>query len=181
MKNVFLWLWMKWEKLYEKIAGIVYISDENIFRIALKRYHGKNIKLSDGTLLKKGDKYIELHLNNELAASVLKDISPLSMLKWVKSSLYGLAQFVKDEPYVSADVMMGLTIFGIKGIERFGFEVVELNKVESVLISMYESFLYAIFRGRTKALYSKSQAKKLKARRILMSRKVLLELYGDAR
>lgn len=172
---------MNWEKLYERIAGIVYISDENIFRVALKKYHGRNIKLSDGTLLKKGDEYIELHLNNELANRVLKDISPLSMLKWVKSSLYGLAQFVKNEPYLNVDVIMGLTIFGIKGMERFGFEILELNGFETILVSIYERFLYMLFHGSAKVLFNKRQSQKFRAKRIVMSRKTLLELYGDVR
>ncbi|WP_026486908.1 YkoP family protein [Caldanaerobius polysaccharolyticus] len=141
MKSFFLRVWMGWERLFEKIFGIVYISDDNIFRVALRVYRGKAIQLSDGTVLRGGDKYIELHFNNQLAMSVLKDVNPMAMLNWARSSLIGLARFIKEGPYAKADVIMGLTIFSLKSIERFGFEIMELNRVERRIVSLYERFL----------------------------------------
>ena len=58
-------------KCLEQISG-----NTNVFRVRLTRYKGREVVLSDGTIVKKNDLLIKIHLHN---VSLLKEMRACSM------------------------------------------------------------------------------------------------------
>ncbi|MGR5985610.1 YkoP family protein [Bacillus cytotoxicus] len=68
MKSYVLTIWNFIDPIYYKFTRLTYIHkgtcDDNILRVRLTRYKGKNITLSDGTQINKNDTLIKIHLHN---------------------------------------------------------------------------------------------------------------------
>src|SRR4051794_40023090 len=106
----------------EQITG-----NTNVFRVRLTRYKGREVVLSDGTLIKKNDLLVKIHLHN---VRILKEMQciddnfkkTLFLYKNVQASLPDLAFFIihhnrKDQ----IKGVIGITMIE-KGYKRLGFE-----------------------------------------------------------
>ena len=71
----------------------------NIFRVRLTRYKGREVVLSDGTLIKKNDLLVKIHLHNVRILKEMKSLDknikkPVYLYKKVQQSLPDLAIFI---------------------------------------------------------------------------------------
>lgn len=178
LKKILRDIFIPWELLVEKLYNIKHISKNNIFRYSVRKYLGHKIILSDGTILKKGDNYIELHLDNLLILKDFKDADVVksSFLFWkkVRSGLKELSSLIlQNEDLRKLKVLMGISMIN-KGIQRAGFEVVDLFYLEKVLVSFYEGILLAVFSSN-----DFKKIKRMSAKRILISVSKMNKLYGS--
>lgn len=133
MRDYILTIWNKLDPLYYSCSRLTYVtkSGENIFRIRLTKYKGRNIVLSDGTIINKNDTLVKIHLHNVRLLMELREIkSDLKKAKiiyrYVQNSLPGVENYIRQH-FHSSDVkgIVGITLLN-KGCERLGFEIVDI-------------------------------------------------------
>ncbi|QSZ28133.1 hypothetical protein ACETAC_04595 [Aceticella autotrophica] len=181
MKNIFKYLWSLWEDLFAKINGIQDINGGNFaLRIAVKKYRGKDMTLNDGTLLKHGERYIELHLNNKFFSKISSHNSSsvylgITAVKELKKSLHLLKKIINENPeFFDINVFMAYSLF-YRGIDKLGFEIREIRSpLVRYIFSIYEKLLLLIFHpDGIKRLKSKNFTSK----NVIITRNTINNLY----
>lgn len=131
MKQRLIQVWGMLDSLYffctrlqclEQISG-----NYNIFRVRLTRYRGREVILSDGTLIKKKDLLVKIHLHNVRILNEMQCIDEnfkkaLFIYKKVQESLPELAFYLlqhKNNDEIKG--VIGITMID-KGYKRLGFE-----------------------------------------------------------
>ena len=159
----------------EQISG-----NTNVFRVRLTRYKGREVILSDGTLIKKNDLLIKIHLHNVRLLKEMQRIDEnfkktLFLYKKVQESLPDLAFYLlqhKNNDQIKG--LIGITTID-KGYKRLGFEAFSFSSrlyIWFKLISHYPIHFLSI-------TSSPSKRKKVRTPQYLfMSRASLCEKYG---
>jgi hypothetical protein len=118
----FLRFWPVWERITIFFDPLLPIpgAPNGIFRVRFIRYHGRPIDLPDGTSVRRGDRVIELHLDNRTVASVA-GVGPFALLRLLADDLRALAAWAEqpDSPANLAAVY-GITLLS-RGAPRLGF------------------------------------------------------------
>src|SRR5579875_2925292 len=125
-------VWRMWEHSFHKVFGLEPIKpgEEHLFFIAKRTYLGRRFTV-DGMVVKPFDKVIELHMNNDLLAEVLRSESQLvgiavRLINEAKKSLPLLAEAISQKQFASISVVYGVT-FIHRGIQRFGFQALPVR------------------------------------------------------
>ncbi|TEB13109.1 polysaccharide deacetylase family protein [Pelotomaculum propionicicum] len=151
-KKVLQRLWSYVDRFVRLISGISNLGDGNsIWRIALRRHRGKDWTMPGGNVLKRGELYLELHMNNDRLLSLvgenaLLEHSIFTALREVRSGLPLLAKFLNsNEKYGEINTILGITLLH-RGLGRFGFKTVDMKPgIFQTFTSLYERWLLAIF------------------------------------
>lgn len=135
MRSYFLSFWNVIDPLYYLFTRLEYLDrHSSIFRVRLTKYKGKDVILSDGTLIKKNDKLIKIHLHNVKILYELQSV-PCSvkrgrmLFRKIFISMPVLADYIynhKDSREIKGAI--GITMLH-KGAERLGFEVVQPRNI----------------------------------------------------
>jgi peptidoglycan/xylan/chitin deacetylase (PgdA/CDA1 family) len=153
VKNCARGLWSFTEKFLRMLMGIKEIEEgsASVWRTALRRYRGKDWKLPDGTVLRRGDRYLELHLNNERLRSLAGENTTtermaITALREIQKGLPALARLLHSEKeYHRVKALIGITLLH-RGTKRLGFTTYDLKPgLFSKLTRYYEKFLLALF------------------------------------
>lgn len=152
MKKIFRYIWNLWEIIFARLNGIYTVGGEDSeIRIAVKKYKGEKLLLSDGTELNNGDNFGELHLNNKVLTQITSNNdSPVAVgitaLRRFKKSLKALKCYINEnDRFDNINVFMGYTLFN-QGVELLGFEVRDIKSpLQKFIITHYEMLLLAIF------------------------------------
>ncbi|HEY4601838.1 MAG TPA: hypothetical protein VIG73_11275 [Cerasibacillus sp.] len=131
MKSYLVQLWNMIDPLYFHCTRLCYVPDlsqENtILRVRPTCYKGSPVILEDGTMIRKNDMLLKIHLHNVRLVSELRlmesDIQKaLHLYRTIRSSLYHLADFMKKEENRKTKAIIGITML-YRGADRLGFEV----------------------------------------------------------
>ncbi|MGM0923079.1 MAG: YkoP family protein [Bacillota bacterium] len=176
--------WSILDPLYYSFTRLQYLKTKEqptIFRVRLTRYKGREVVLSDGTMIKKNDVLVKIHLHN---VQLLKELLTVNndlrksmiLYKRVKESLPHLASYVyqhKDADEIKG--IIGITLLN-KGCTRLGFEIF------TILNPTYNRFkqlaLFPIYFISTTKRSTKGQ-KIPSPNYLFMSKKSLLKKYGN--
>ncbi|WP_318839092.1 YkoP family protein [Priestia endophytica] len=131
MRLFFISAWSTIDPLYYLCTRLHYIEqtreNANIFRVRLTRYKGREVILSDGTIIKKNDVLVKIHLHNVRLLKELQGFNndlrkTMILYKKVKESLPHLALYIqRHENEKEIKGIVGITMLN-KGCERLGFE-----------------------------------------------------------
>ncbi|MDF9408625.1 polysaccharide deacetylase family protein [Pelotomaculum isophthalicicum JI] len=186
-KRMVIFLWSFVDRIIRLLSGIKDIKDDQsfIWRLALRRYHGQEWLMKDGSLLKKGDYYIEIHINNDLLLKLLGEHSSTERIaviamREVRHSLPKLARLMKDDKrYGKAKLLLGITLLH-RGTVRLGFTTYELKPgLFRMFTGWYENLLLSLFHpGGFKN--SKTYREKLSPKYVVMTRQELMRRYPPA-
>lgn len=131
MKGYILSIWNTLDPFYYTCSRLTYVNEDNIFRIRLTKYKGRDIILSDGTNIKKNDTLVKIHLHN---VRLLREINEVKgelkkakiIYRHVQKSLPGVENYIREN-FQSFNVkgIIGITSLN-KGCERLGFEIFEI-------------------------------------------------------
>jgi hypothetical protein len=133
MRDYFISIWGLIDPLYYHCTRLTNLptKEDNIFRVRLTKYKGRNMVLSDGTQINKNDTLVKIHLHNVRLLKEIKNMnSELKKAKmifnYVKRSLPGIDLYIQNHPH-SSEIkgIIGITTLN-KGSERLGFEVFEI-------------------------------------------------------
>lgn len=99
----------------------------NYFYIDIMRYKGRNIVLSDGTIIKEGDYVGEIHVdNNNMPEVTIKNIK--SFTKNIDEELNTLANACNLDTFKIVKAFFGRTIL-FPFVVKKGFQVMEIQKI----------------------------------------------------
>ncbi|RHW42067.1 hypothetical protein D1B31_05355 [Neobacillus notoginsengisoli] len=132
MKQYIVSAWDLLDPFYYRCTRLTYLENhDNIFRVRLTRYKGRELILSDGVRISKNDLLVKIHLHN---VRLLKEIYPLRseirkakmIYQHVHQSLPGIEGYVRSHKR-SAEIkgIIGITTL-CTGSERLGFEVFDI-------------------------------------------------------
>ncbi|MBO8156808.1 MAG: hypothetical protein H0Z32_10125 [Bacillaceae bacterium] len=132
MRSYLIKIWNVFDPVYYHMTRLTYPvmkekEKNNVFRVRLTRYKGKNVTLSDGTHIKKNDLLVKVHLHNVRLLSELQNIDNdvrrgIIIHQLVKQSLPGVADYIcKHRRCKEIKGIIGITMLS-KGIKRLGFE-----------------------------------------------------------
>ncbi|MBM7552247.1 YkoP family protein [Thalassobacillus pellis] len=136
MKQYLVDIWTLLDPLYYRMSRLTYVRSKNkinnIFRVKLVAYKGKQRKLADGTLLQKNDQLIKIHLHNIRLINEMRgmknDIQKARYIyKAVQHSLPDLVSFITSHKRVNEiKGIVGITALN-SGCERLGFEIIAIE------------------------------------------------------
>jgi hypothetical protein len=133
-KRMIVSLWLLWEQCFHWLfrlqpAGLG--SKDSFLHFRLSEYGGQTLALGDGIRLEKGDRVIELHMNNALLYEYgRKARSPvqlaIQLIRAMEQTMPQLSRIVlaRDDAH-SIKAILGTTMVH-RGVEKFGFVVAEL-------------------------------------------------------
>jgi peptidoglycan/xylan/chitin deacetylase (PgdA/CDA1 family) len=180
-------LWSVIDRLVRLLSGIRDFGDggNSIWRIALRTYHGKDWPMPGGSVLKRGELYLELHLNNDRLLSLvgentLLERATIIAMREVRNGLPPLAEFLNsDAKYGNVNIILGITLLH-RGLGRIGFKAMDMKPgIFQAATGLYERWLLAVFHpGGFKGL--KSYRYKLSPKYVVMTRQELMRLYPPA-
>lgn len=148
----------------------------NIFRVRLTRYKGHDVTLSDGTLIKKNDLLVKIHLHNIRIVKEMKCIDPkwnksIFLYKKVQESLPDLAVFIiqhKNNEQIKG--IIGITMID-KGYKRLGFESVSITSLSYLWFKRISLYPIQILSSSTRKHTPNPQY-------LFMSKDVICQKYG---
>lgn len=131
-KRVLVGLWLVWEQVFQLFFRIKTINPADPFlHYRMRKYQGEPVLMGDGVMLRKGDKIIELHVDNkqlfELGVHSRSTAQlAIRMIRRMEKDLPVLAEIVAgDMDLVEAKALYGVTMIN-RGPEKFGFTIHDL-------------------------------------------------------
>lgn len=122
----FLRFWPFWERvmLFLYPTRPIPNATANIFHVHVTRWHGRPITLPDGTHVAKGNRVVELHINNRVVAETMTRLrSPRSLLHLMEDDLFALAAWSQVPDFPSEiRAVYGYTLLG-RAAPRLGFSI----------------------------------------------------------
>ncbi|MBM7572146.1 YkoP family protein [Aquibacillus albus] len=131
IKTSLITIWNLLDPVYYSLSNLKQINSKtiqkSIFRVRLTKYKGPNYTLSDGTVIKRNDLLVKIHLYNIKILKEIKTIDnnvkkALLVYKYVKESLPDLVVYINN--HVCKDdikAIIGITTLE-KGTKRLGFD-----------------------------------------------------------
>jgi len=169
-KRIIVGLWLTWEQLFQFLFQLKTVSPDNPFlHYRLRKYQGQPLMMEDGSLLNKGDRVIELHIDNRqlFELGILSRSTAqlaIRMIRRMNQDLPLLAdRIAADEQLLQAKALYGVSMLN-RGPEKFGFTVLDLPKgwfarstkfYLSVLLSVIHPAGGARLKERSEALVPK--------------------------
>ncbi|WP_019912390.1 polysaccharide deacetylase family protein [Paenibacillus sp. HW567] len=133
-KRLVVRLWLVWEQIFQMMFQVKAISPSDPFlHYRLRKYQGEPVQLEDGELLKKGDKVIELHIDNrqlfELGVRSRSSAQlAIRLIRHMEKDMPMLAERIAgDVDLAEAKALYGVSMIN-RGPEKFGFMVLDLPK-----------------------------------------------------
>lgn len=186
IKKLLRRLWGKADRQIRRLTGIKDMGDgkSSVWRIATRRYRGKDWTLPGGSVLRHGDQYLELHINNERLLTLLDENMPIERtsiiaMREVLNGLPILAELItSNKNFINIDVLLGITLLH-RGLGRIGFKVVDMKPgLFRTVTCWYERWLLAVFhQGGFRNL--KSYRYKLTPKYVVITRQDLMRRFPD--
>lgn len=178
--------WRWWDSLGTRLVNSKPVGEPGrcIFRLAYRRYWWWPRTLRDGTRLRFGDPVAELHFDNALLESIVKDAKnewqlSLRYMQIARESLPILAKAVAEDPrWQTVRVIYGLSLL-TRGAERAGFTVSPVRPAWlRWLATRYMQGLMLGYhpQGQERLVHG---IQKLEAKWVYMSPETLIRLFGS--
>ncbi|WP_274362676.1 polysaccharide deacetylase family protein [Paenibacillus thermotolerans] len=145
--------WLAWERIFHALFRLqpANPTDSHSFlHFRLIKYSGEKIRLNEGIELEKGDRVVELHMDNALLYELgKKSRSPvqlaIQLIRQMEQTMPQLASIILKRPDASSiKAIMGVTMVN-RGVEQFGFTVTELPKgLFAALTKLYLRLLLSV-------------------------------------
>jgi peptidoglycan-N-acetylglucosamine deacetylase len=182
-KRTIFHLWMKWEQLFHFVYKVKPVDKGNpLLQIRTCTYKGRPLLLNDGEELRRGDRIIELHFDNEtlakLAAGSKSSVHlAIHLIRGTEQLLPQIADRIRTQ-FVYKDVK---ALYGIshiyRGTEKLGFTVVEMQRgVFRFLTKYYLRLLLSVVHPEGRKRVEK-KTELIVPKIIAFSAKKLLEKY----
>lgn len=165
------------DRHFDRQHGVVALTQRprGLFRISRRDYDGPPLTLPDGARFVSGAPAAELHIYSKRLVA-LAELSALTGLRGVQSSLYDVAQALEERPeFREVQLVYALTIFG-GVLGAMGFQTEPLRDPRQARVM-------AVFFNLLRVLYGakNTDSQVLLPAVIWMSREQLLERYGADR
>ena len=179
-------LWRLLESWFARRYGIETLENdpEALLAYNLCTHGGAPVRLQCGTVLRPGDRLMEVHFRREALLPLMQDGDParmaLGLMKLAERDMPRLARAVARDPRLrDVRALHALTLFH-RGITRYGFEVMP---VEPRWVEWWFTRWHRLLMARDHAGHGRhvrAHREKLVTRHVWQSRGALLRRYGVA-
>ncbi len=181
LRKLFQQLWRPVDKLVRRLSGITDMPGSKIWRIALRRYRGREWTMHDGSVLKPGEPYLELHVNNDRFIALIDENTSVERasiiaMREVLNGLPPLAEYLNSEKKLeNVNIVIGITLLH-RGLGRIGFTVADMKPgLFKTFTGCYERWLLGVFHpGGFKK--QKKYREKLTPKYVIMTRLDLMKI-----
>jgi len=180
--------WLLWERAFHAIFGLesaIPGDDKSFLFYRVTDYRGETVPFADGGALKSGDKIVELHMNNELLYEFgRKARSPvqlaIQLIRAMERTMPQLAASVLQRAdAASIKAVIGTSMVN-RGVEQFGFTVVELPKgLFAIATRLYLKCLLSVIHPQGKDRLGE-RSEMLVPKMIALPATELVRRYGEA-
>jgi peptidoglycan/xylan/chitin deacetylase (PgdA/CDA1 family) len=183
-RRVLVRLWMIWEHAFIRLFHVRPVDPDNTFlQVRVREYtDNKPITLEDGETFAKGDRILELHLNNDTLMQLGRTSRnsthlAIQMIKNIRALLPQITHLIETDPrYRDIKGLYGITLIN-RGPEQLGFTVLDLPRNPfSFVTKLYLRLLMYILHPQGKARL-KTKTELLVPKIIAMSSKELEQRY----
>ncbi|BFH14042.1 hypothetical protein WJ0W_003596 [Paenibacillus melissococcoides] len=180
-KSFALSIWSVIDPVYYACTRLKCIEHEDgsTFRVRLTSFRGGDVLLSDGTIIKRGDILLKIHLHNVMLLknmlSIKSEIKKGKLLyRLIEKSLPDLAEYVRNHPkHDDIKGIIGITMLN-RGGSGLGFETIQIRSVMYKWIK-YVTMMPIYFVSANDPLRN---LKKQTPAYLFMSKNVLMNKYG---
>lgn len=148
----------------------------NIFYTEIKTYKSAPLNLSDGTILRRGDRICILHFNNERIALIHNESKGNAGIAFVRHVTLSLSELAKklysDKAYEGVVALGGITWLSREGTKKIGFDSYPMKGFWRL------SWLRIKFSLYIRSVGKKQMAAKIKPHAFWMSRTRLLSHHN---
>jgi hypothetical protein len=183
-KQLLIFSWMLWEKLFLKFFHIVAIDIANpLLKVRVREYTGnQTITLDDGEQITKGDLVAEIHLDNrilfQLSTSAASEMHlAIQIIRMMELFMPQINILLQNDPlWRDVKGLYGISLIH-RGSRKLGFSVIDLPKgIFSFSTQLYLKLLLLVLHPQgKKRLQSKPQL--LVPKIIAISKKELMSRY----
>ncbi len=180
--------WLLWERAFHtlfRLESAIPGDHKSFLFYRVTDYRGRTVPFAGGDALKSGDKIVELHMNNELLYEFgRKARSPvqlaIQLIRAMERTMPQLADSVLQRPdAASIKAVIGTSMVN-RGVEQFGFTVVELPKgLFALATRLYLKALLSVIHPQGKDRLGE-RSEMLVPKMIALPASELARRYGDA-
>lgn len=127
-------LWLRWEGLYHTVFDLAPVDPDNrLLYYRVCTYQGNSIALPDGEFIRKGDRVVELHFNNEMILRIAAGTRSMmhlavQLIRAVQELMPKMTEhIVRQSETNEIKGIYGITMI-YRGPEQFGFTVSDLPR-----------------------------------------------------
>ncbi|WP_253298156.1 hypothetical protein [Paenibacillus sp. MSJ-34] len=182
LKSFALSVWNMVDPIYYACTRLRCVGQDrknSTFRVRLTSFKGRNVHLSDGSVIEKGDTLLKIHLHNVI---LLKDMLSIKneikkgkfLYRAIEQSLPDLAVYLQHHPKIN-DIkgIIGITMLN-KGVGGLGFEAIPIPNSLYKWVK-YVTMIPIYFLSANQPL---KHVKKQSPAYLIMSKNVLMQKYG---
>jgi len=184
-KRMLVSAWMLWERCFLWLFNVEPVDEANpLLKLRVREYQGnQTITLSDGEEIRKGDRVLELHLDNDTLFQMGADARTslhlaIQLVRGMEQLLPQVIRVIQSNPeYKDIKGLYGISLIH-RGTGRLGFTVIDLPKgIFTYVTQVYLRILMSVIHPSGKDRL-KTNTEKLVPKIIAMSKKELLNRYA---
>lgn len=180
--------WLLWERCFHALFRLKPASPLNpkgsFLHYRITEYSGETIVLGDDDRLERGDKIVELHMNNELLYEFGRNARStvqlaIQLVRAMEKTMPQLAEaLLRRKDLATIKAVLGTSMVN-RGVEKFGFIVVDLPKGWfSFMTRIYLKLLLSIIHPQGKDRLGERK-EMLVPKRLAMPMKEVILRYGE--
>lgn len=184
-KRLLVFVWMLWEKCFLWLFHVEAVDENNpLLKLRVTEYHrNETLILSDGEEIRKGDRVLELHLDNDTLFRLGADARTsfhlaIQLIRGIEQLLPKVMNLILTKPqYKDVKGLYGISIIH-RGTKQLGFTVVDLPEgIFTCVTRQYLRLLMLVVHPHGKERL-KTKTDQLEPKIIAMSRKELMTRYA---
>lgn len=150
LRNLVRVLWELWDRLFYIVTGTIKLDDPYmILSFSINRYRWRPIYLKDGTIIRKGDRFVEIHFLNNRVSDILRiHKSWMGAGREIKERLIysfdKLMRYIEENGFESVKAFHGITVL-YRLAELDGVDIFDINPFFRFFVNLYEKLILIIY------------------------------------
>lgn len=149
-RNLMKVIWELWDRLFYIVTGTIKLDDPYmILSFSINRNRGRPIYLKDGTVISRGDRFVEVHFLNDIISDILMThTSKIGVGREIKERLIysfdKIMDYIDKNGYRDVKAFHGITVL-YRIAELDGIDISDINPIIRFFVNLYERLILVIY------------------------------------